>query len=351
MNKNFVINTTPVGEDHPAYIIAELSANHEQDLDLAFRTIEAMRDTGANAVKVQTFTPESMTLDSDKPWFKTREDSLWAGMRLYDLYKKGYTPWEWHEKLQKMTHDLGMDFFSSPFDIDSVDKLASINVPAYKIASFEITDIPLIRKVAGMGKPVIISTGVAEPSDIDLAVQTCKEEGLQDLALLKCTSAYPTPMEDVNLNNIRYIRDRYETVVGLSDHTLGTTVPVASVMLGAKVIEKHFVLDRNGNGLDKDFSLTPDEFGDMVKAVRDTEKAMGSLDYVVTDKMKSAKRSSRSLFATQDIKKGEAFSAENVKSLRPGMGLHPKYYQQLMGKEALIDIERGTPLELAHFSN
>ena len=227
------------------YIIAELSANHNQDFDIAIRTIQAMKDSGADAVKVQTYTPENMTMDSDKPWFQTRKDSLWAGQKLFDLYKKGATPWDWHEKMQKQANDLGLDFFSSPFDLDAVIRLEGLNVPAYKIASLEITDIPLIRAIARTGKPVILSSGIAEVDDIELALQTIRNEGTHQIALLKCTSAYPTPYSEINLNAIPLIQEKFNVIPGLSDHTLGIAVPVAAVAKGARIIEKHFILDKH----------------------------------------------------------------------------------------------------------
>ncbi len=331
-------------KDSPVYIIAELSANHEQNFDLAVETIKAMKDAGADAVKLQTYTPDSLTLDSDKPWFQTRKDSLWAGQKMYDLYKKGETPWDWHEKLQRLANELGMDFFSSPFDLHSVDLLESINVPAYKIASMEITDIPLIKKCAETGKPIIISTGAAMEEDIDLAVKTCLDAGNNQIALLKCTSAYPTPYNEVNLRQIVTLQKKYGVVVGLSDHTLGIEVPIASVVLGAKIIEKHFILSRDSNGLDKDFSLEPQEFKQMVTAIRNIEQAMGDGSFEPTEKIKSAIKFRRSLFAVQDIKKGEMFTSDNVRSLRPGLGLHPKYYYDILGRKATKDIERGDPL-------
>ncbi len=340
----FVIIHNFMFDNKKVYIIAELSANHESNFDLAARTIEAMKQAGADAVKLQTYTPDSLTLDSDKPWFKTREDSIWAGQKLYDLYKKGETPWHWHSKLQKLAHDLGMDFFSSPFDLKGVDLLESINVPVYKIASLEITDIPLIRKCAQTGKPIIISTGIATIEDIDLAVKTCKDAGNNQIALLKCTSAYPTPYNEVNLKQIQTIKEKYNVVVGLSDHTLGIEVPIASVVLGAKIIEKHFILSRDSNGLDKDFSLEPQEFKQMVDAIRNIEQAIGTAAIGIGEKAALAKKSGRSLFVVEDIKKGELFSEKNIRSIRPGLGLHPKHYWELLGKKAKTDIERGTPL-------
>jgi len=339
------INKTEISNNSKTYIIAELSANHEQNFDLAVETIKAMKDAGADAVKLQTYTPDSLTLDSDKPWFQTRKDSLWAGQKMYDLYKKGETPWEWHPKLQELAHKLGMDFFSSPFDLKGVDLLEQINVPAYKIASLEITDIPLIKKCAETGKPIIISTGAATIEDIDLAVETCKKAGNNQIALLKCTSAYPTPYNEVNLKQIQSLKEKYNVIVGLSDHTLGIEVPIASVVMGAKIIEKHFILSRNSNGLDKDFSLEPHEFKQMVNAIRNIEQATGDGSFDLTPKIETATKFRRSLFTVKNIRKGESFTSENIRSLRPGLGLHPKYYYEILGKTATQNIDKGEPLK------
>jgi pseudaminic acid synthase len=328
------------------YIIAELSANHCGELDIAVKTLKAMKESGADAVKLQTFMPESMTLDSKQPWFQTRKDSLWAGQKLFDLYKKAQTPWEWHKKLQDLANDLELDFFSSPFDFEAVEKLESINVPAYKIASFEITDTPLIQKVAQTGKPIIISTGIATEEDIQLALETCRNENNNQIALLKCTSAYPTPYDEINLKAIPLLEERFNVIPGLSDHTMGISVPVSAVALGAKIIEKHFILDKNLPSVDKDFSLNPAEFKEMVTAVRQTEQAMGTATLQLTEKAEKARQSRRSLFVIKNIKKGETISQENVKSLRPGMGLHPKYFQQIIGKRASRALDAGTPLKI-----
>jgi len=338
------INNTEINKNSRTYIIAELSANHEQNYDLAVETIKAMKDSGADAVKLQTYTPDSITLDSEKPWFQTRKDSPWAGQKMYDLYKKGETPWEWHLKLQKLANELGMDFFSSPFDFKGVDLLKSINVPAYKIASLEITDIPLIKKCAETNKPIIISTGAAKLEDIDLAVETCRNVGNNQIALLKCTSAYPTPYNEVNLNQIQFLKERYKTIVGLSDHTLGIEVPIAAVVLGTKIIEKHFILNRNSNSIDKEFSLEPQEFKQMVTAIRNIEQAIGNKDFEATSKINKATKFTRSLYAVSNINKGDIITKDNIRSLRPGLGLHPKYYFEILGKKAKANIEKGTPL-------
>lgn len=339
------INTHVIGDGHPVFIVAELSANHEQKFDLAVKTIHAMKEAGADAVKLQTYTPDSMTLDSELPWFQTRKDSIWAGQKLYDLYKKAYTPWNWHEKLQTVAENIGLEFFSTPFDIQAVLQLESIHVPAYKIASFEITDIPLITKVASTGKPVILSTGIAEEEDIQLAVDTCRQAGNNQIALLKCTSAYPSPLKEANLRTIPLMSKKYHTIIGISDHTLGITVPIGAIALGARIIEKHFVLDRKGRGLDREFSLEPDEFKLMVNSVRELEKALGEPTLELTEKMIEGKKSGRSLFAIRNISKGEKLTLENIRSLRPNRGLHPKHLTAILNKKASKNITVGTPLD------
>ncbi|MGK7394145.1 MAG: pseudaminic acid synthase [Candidatus Cyclobacteriaceae bacterium M3_2C_046] len=326
------------------YIIAELSANHNQDFDLTLKTIDAIKASGADAVKIQTFKPESMTLDLDHEIFRTRKDSLWAGQKLFDLFKKGAMPYEWQPKIKDYAQKLGLDFFSTPFDFEAVDFLEKMEVPAYKIASLEITDLPLIEYVAKKGKPVILSTGIASLADIELAVNTCRKAGNDQIALLKCTSAYPAPMDQVNLNNLISLQKLFNVTVGISDHTLSHVVPIAAVALGAKIIEKHFILDKSLDSLDQAFSLSPREFKQMVSAVRDTEKALGTPHYQVTEKMEKARISARSLYAVAHIQAGELFSAKNVKALRPGYGLHPRYYSRIIGKPAPEAIKKGTPL-------
>lgn len=331
------------------YIIAELSANHNNDFDLAVKTIEAMAKAGADAVKVQTYTADAMTIDvkdEDNPYFQPKDSGLWKGYRLYDLYTEASMPYEWQPKLQKISKDLGMDFFSSPFDIDGVDFLETLNVPMYKIASFEITDIPLIKHAASKMKPIIISTGLAEIEDIELAVQACREVGNNDITLLKCTSQYPATVEDANLLTIPDIKKRFGVKVGVSDHTLGSTVPVVAVSLGAKVIEKHFILERSQGGADAAFSMEPDEFAAMVEAVKEAEKALGEVVYEVTQPNKVRRRS---LFVVENIQKGETFTENNIRSIRPGHGLAPKYYTAVLGKKATQDIQRGRPLSKEHF--
>jgi pseudaminic acid synthase len=336
-------------KDSNLYIIAELSANHNNDFDLAVKTIEAMAKAGADAVKVQTYTADAMTIDvkdEDNPYFQPKDSGLWKGYRLYDLYTEASMPYEWQPKLQKISEDLGMEFFSSPFDIDGVDFLETMNVPKYKIASFEITDIPLIKHAASKMKPMIISTGLAEIEDIELAVQACREVGNNDITLLKCTSQYPATVEDANLLTMPDIKERFGVKVGVSDHTMGSTVPVVAVSLGAKVIEKHFILERSQGGADSAFSMEPDEFAAMVKAAREAEKALGQVVYEVTEPNKVRRRS---LFVVEDIKEGEVFTEKNVRSIRPGHGLSPKYYTDVVGKKATQDIKRGQPLSKDHF--
>ena len=332
------------GEEESVFIIAELSANHMQDFDVAVDTIHAINDSGADAVKFQTFTPDTITMDSDKSYFQIQQGTLWDGRTLHDLYKEAYMPWEWQPELKKIAEKLGLICFSSPFDKTAVDFLEEMDVPAYKIASFEITDIPLIEYTASKGKPVIISTGIAELSDIEMAVNACKRVGNHQIILLKCTSSYPAPMESMNLKTIPNMAEIFGATVGLSDHTIGSSVAVASVALGARVIEKHFILDKNMGGPDSEFSAEPEEFSAMVKAVRDVEKAIGDINYDLTeDKMKS-RNFSRSLFVVSDMEECEEFTEENLRSIRPGYGLHPKHLKDILGKKARRPIEKGTPL-------
>lgn len=349
--KNIIINNHVIGENFPTYIIAELSANHEQDFDLAVKTIEAMKEAGADAVKLQTYTAESMSLDSEKSAFMTDKDGLWKNQKLIDLYRKAETPYHWHKDLQKIALDLGLDFFSSPFDVPAVDFLETLNVPAYKIASLEIVDIPLLEAVAKTQKPIIISTGIANLSDIELAIKTIEKFGNNQIAILKCVSAYPTPLEEVNLKHISFLQKKFNKIIGLSDHSLGISIPVASVVLGAKIIEKHFILDKKGNGLDKYFSLNPEEFKAMVKNIREVETALGNFDYKLSKGSEYARRKMRSLFAVKNIKKGEELSLENIKSLRPNLGLAPKFQKEIIGKKAKIFIEKGTALDFSLFYN
>ena len=340
---NIKIGNKTIGEKEPVFIVAELSANHIQDFDVAVDTIHSIKDSSADAVKFQTFTPDTITVNSDKSYFQI-EGTLWHGRTLHDLYKEAYMPWEWQPELKRVAEKLGLACFSSPFDKTAVDFLEKMDVPAYKIASFEITDVPLIEYTASKGKPIIISTGIAELCDIEMAVNACKRAGNQQIILLKCTSSYPAPLESMNLKTIPNMVETFNKTVGLSDHTIGSSVAVASVALGAKLIEKHFILDKSLGGPDCEFSAEPEEFKVMVKAVRDVEKALGDISYDLTeDKMKS-RNFSRSLFVVSDMAEGDEFTDENIRSIRPGYGLHPKHLKNVLGKRARKHIEKGTPL-------
>lgn len=344
MSKSFKIKSKLISEKQSIFIIAEMSANHLQKFDNAVKIIKAAKEAGADAIKLQTYTPDTITIDCNNEYFQIKQGTLWDGQLLYELYKKAYTPWEWQPKLKEIAESEGLICFSSVFDKTAVDFLEGINVPAYKIASFEITDIPLIEYVASKGKPIIMSTGIATLSDIEEAVNACKRMGNEQIALLKCVSTYPTPLEDVNLRTIPNLADTFKTVVGLSDHTLGISVAIASVALGACIIEKHLTLDRKLGGPDAAFSLEPAEFKAMVKSVREVEKALGEVSYDLTEKIKKSREFSRSLFVVKDIKAGEIFTEENIRSIRPGYGLPPKYLKAILGKRASQDIKKGIPL-------
>ena len=333
-----------IGEKHPVFIIAEMSANHLQNYDRAVETIRKAKWAGADAIKLQTYTPDTITIDCDNKYFQIKQGTIWDGTTLYKLYEEAYTPWEWQPKLKEIAEEEGLILFSSPFDNTAVDFLEEMNVPAYKIASFEITDISFIEYIASKGKPIIISTGIATLSDIEEALAACKRMGNSQVALLKCTSAYPSPMEDINLKVIPNMKDTFNTVVGLSDHTLGHTVALGAVALGAKIVEKHFTLHRSDGGPDAKFSMEPDEFKEMVTNIRDLEKALGQVTYELTEKQKKSREHSRSLFVVKDIKKGEVFTHQNVKSIRPGFGLLTKHIGEIIGKRARCDIKKGTPM-------
>lgn len=326
------------------FIIAELSGNHCNDYDLALKSIHAAKEAGADAVKVQTYTADTMTLDVDDDMFRINQGNAWDGKHLYELYEEGSMPWDWQPKLKEEAEKLGLVFFSSPFDPSAVDFLEEMNIPVYKIASYEINDIPLLEKVAALGKPIIISTGIAGGEDIELAVKTCRESGNNQIMLLKCTSAYPAPYEKMNLLTMVDMKKRFNVEVGLSDHSTGATVPIAAVALGARVLEKHFILDKELEGIDQHFSMDPDEFAEMVQQVRNTEAALGKVDYEVGAAKQRERKFARSLFAVKDIKMGEQFTEENVRSIRPNDGLAPKYYSEVLGGKAKKELERGTPL-------
>jgi pseudaminic acid synthase len=335
-----------IGDNGKVFIIAELSANHNQDFEIAVRTIKAMKASGADAVKLQTYTPDTITLDCRNKYFKIKHDTIWDGKNLYDLYKEAYTPWEWQPKLKEIAEDEGLICFSSPFDKTAVDFLEKMNVPAYKVASFEITDIPLIEYIASKGKPVIISTGIATLEDINDSIEACRNAGNRDIALLKCTSAYPAPYDEANLLMIPDMKKKFNVIVGLSDHTLGSTVPLAAVALGARIIEKHFILDKKIGGPDAEFSMEPGDFKIMADEIRKVEKTLGNVNYELSDKMKKSREFSRSLFVVKDVEAGEIITEENIKSIRPGYGLHPKYFKEIIGKKFKEAVKKGTPLKM-----
>lgn len=329
------------GYTEKVFMVAELSANHNNDFELAVKTIKAMAASGADAVKVQTFKPDSLSININNQYFGPKKEGLWKGYRPYDLYAEAMMSWEWQPKLKEIAEKLGLAFFSSPFDFEAVDFLEKMKVSAYKVASLEITDIPLIKHIAKKGKPVIISSGAASLSDLELALNTCRGVGNNQLAVLKCTSEYPAPIEAANLQTIPNMRETLGVTVGISDHTMGSTVPIVSVALGAKVIEKHFILDRSLGGPDATFSMEPDEFSDMVTAVREAEKAIGTISYELKEKDIQRRRS---LFVYQDVEKGDEIRSENIKSVRPGYGLHPKHYDAIIGKKFNQHVAKGTPL-------
>lgn len=322
------------------FVIAELSANHNGSLYTALETIRAAKRAGADCIKLQTYTADTMTIDSDQDDFIIK-GTIWAGENLHKLYQQAYTPWEWHAEIMKVAREEGLICFSSPFDKTAVDFLETLDVPAYKIASFEITDIPLIEYVASKGKPVIMSTGIATKADIELALDACHRMGNTDIALLKCTSSYPAPIEEANMVMVADLAKKYNVITGLSDHTMGSTVPIVAVCHGAKIIEKHFILDRSIGGPDASFSMDEAEFTAMTKAVREAEAAIGKVDYTLTPKQQKGKDFSRSIYVAQDIKKGEVLTEENIRVVRPGFGLHPKYYKEMLGKPATRDASRG----------
>lgn len=344
MQQIIKINACKIGVGLPVYIVAELSANHRQQFDGAVKLVKAAKEANADAVKLQTYTPDTLTIQSTRPEFRIGGGTPWDGKTLYDLYAEAYMPWEWQPKLKKVADDLGIALFSTPYDKTAVDFLEEISVPAYKVASFEIVDTPLIEYIASKGKPIIISTGMATLAEIDEAVQAAKRAGASQIALLKCTSAYPAPPDEMNLHTIPQLVEAFGVPVGLSDHTLGITVPVAAVALGACIIEKHFTLSRSTPSPDSAFSLEPQEFKAMVEAIRTAEKALGEVRYEISEQEARSHAFRRSLFVVKDMKAGEVFSEENVRSIRPGYGLHPRYLKEVLGRQAAKDIKRGTPL-------
>ena len=340
---NIEINGRPIGSGLATYIVAELSSNHEQRYEDAVSMVHAAHEAGADAVKLQTYTADTITIDSDLAHFQIRS-GLWQGHTLYSLYEKAFTPWEWQPKLKALADELGIDLFSAPFDDTAVDFLESMEVPVFKVASFENVDLPLLRRIARTGKPIIMSTGMATLAEIAEAVQTIRDAGGAQLAILKCTSSYPASPEEMNLRTIPHMMEAFGVPVGLSDHTLGTAVPIAAVALGATLVEKHFTLSRDTPGLDNPFSLEPHEFKSMVDSIRDVEKALGGVRYQPTQGETRGRGNRRSLFVVQDIGAGEPFTCENVRSIRPGNGLHTRHLDDVIGRHASRDIQRGTPL-------
>lgn len=339
------IQNRAIGPGQPAYIVAELSANHHQEFDRAARLIQAAKDAGADAIKLQTYTPDTITIRSERKEFRIGGGTVWDGRSLYELYAEAFTPWEWQPKLKAMANAAGLALFSSPFDETAVDFLEHMGVPAYKVASFELVDIPLIKKMARTGKPLIMATGMATLEEIEEALVTARQAGAGGIALLKCTSAYPAPAEEMNLRTIPELADRFVVPAGLSDHTLGIAAPVTAVALGACIIEKHLTLSRADEGPDSTFSLEPHEFKAMVDAVRFAEKALGAVEFGPTGPEQASRVFRRSLFAVADIKRGESFTEHNVRSIRPGHGLHTRHLLEVLGRSATCDIEKGTPLE------
>lgn len=351
MDKEIYIGERLISEDAPVFIIAEMSANHLMDFDRAVAIMNAAKEAGADAIKIQTYTPDSITLNCEDSCFQITQGTIWDGTTLYKLYETAYTPWEWQPALKEKADEMGLIFFSSPFDLHSIDFLEKMGVPAYKVASPEITDIPFLKKIAGTGKPVIISTGIAYMADIELALRTCREAGNEKVILLKCTSAYPAPYEDINLKTIPSMKENFDCIVGLSDHTMGSAVAGAGVALGVKVVEKHLTLRRADGGADAAFSMEPEEFREMVDNIRRIEKALGKVTYDLSLKQKRTREHSRSLFVAKDMKAGEVFTPENLRSVRPACGLHTMYYEEILGKKITRDAKLGTPMswELVNF--
>ncbi len=347
MSNEIIIANKRIGAGFPVFIVAELSANHNQDFETARKSIEAIKKAGADAVKLQTYTPDTLTIDCQNDYFTVSGGTSWDGLTLYDLYRKAYTPWEWQPELKQYAESLGLVFFSTPFDQSAVDFLEKLNVPAYKIASFEIKDIPLIEYIASKGKPVIISTGIASLRDIYRVVRACRRKNNNRIILLKCTSSYPARIEDSNLRTLDDMSKRFRTFVGLSDHTIGLTVSLAATALGSKVIEKHFILNRNMGGPDSAFSSEPIEFRSMVDGIRQVERCLGGVNYSTGWEQKY-RQFARSLFVIKDIQQNERFSIENVRSIRPGYGMYPRLLSKIIGKRAATDIKRGTPLAKKH---
>lgn len=344
MNDHIEIRGRRIGPGAPTYIVAEISANHRQQYAEALKLVHAAKEAGADAVKLQTYTPDTLTIRSDREYFRVGGGTLWDGRTLYDLYQEAYMPWEWQPKLKGAAEGLGLDLFSSPFDPAAVDFLEGMSVPAYKVSSFEIVDIPLIERMARTGKPLLMSTGMATLEEIREAVDAARHAGAKEIALLKCNSAYPAPPEEMNLRTIPDMQKTFRVPVGLSDHTLGIAAPVAAVALGACIVEKHFTLSRSVPGLDSAFSLEPGEFRAMVGGVRTAEKALGEARYEPTPAEAKSRQFRRSLFVVKDMKEGEVFTSENVRSIRPADGLPPREIKKILGRKAKRDIAAGMPL-------
>ena len=345
MSTCFKINNRTIGRTHPTYIIAELSCNHNQNKDTALKLIEEAHKAGADAIKLQTYTQDTMTIDCSNQYFTDiLKGTLWEGETLYELYSRAYTPWEWHKELKDYANSLGMDLFSSPFDITAVDFLETLDIPVYKIASFEIVDHVLIKRIAQTGKPVIISSGMASFEELQEAVDLLRNNGCSQICMLKCTSAYPAKPSDANLVTMKDMAEKFNVITGLSDHTLGIEVPITAVALGARVVEKHFTLSRNCGSPDDAFSLTPSEFKQMVDSVRIIEKTIGKVTYGGVENESSSKKFRKSLFVVEDIAKGELLTNKNIRPIRPAVGMHTKYYYDILGKTSTQNIKRGTPL-------
>lgn len=338
------IENRKIGDGEPVFIIAEISCNHLQKKEYALKLIEEAKKAGADAVKFQTYTPDTITINCNNEYFQLK-DTIWKGKTLYELYQEAYTPWDWFPELSKKAKEEGLIFLSTPFDETAVDLLEELNVQVYKIASFEINHIPLIKKVARTGKPIIISTGIASIEDIELALETIRKEGNNQIILLKCTSAYPAPLDEMNLKTMQDMEKRFNVMSGLSDHTSGIIAPIVATSLGAKVIEKHFILDRKEGGHDAKFSIEPEEFKEMVQGIRDTEKIIGKINYEKGEETKKHTFVKRSIFVVKDIQEGEIFTNENIKVIRPGHGLEPKYYEDILGKKSKQNIKFGTPMK------
>jgi len=352
---NFIVKTLkgqrPIGPNHPVFIIAEMSANHGRDIRKAYKIIDEAAKAGVDAIKLQTYTPDTITIDSDKEYFQVKVNDAWKGQTLYSLYGKAYTPWEWQPKLKKYAESKALICFSTPFDNTAVDFLEKIKMPLYKVASFEVVDIPLLKRIGQTKKPVIISRGMSSLPELKLAINALRTNGCPSIAILHCISSYPAEYKEMNLKTIPDLAKKFRTVVGISDHSPGITVPISSIALGASIIEKHITLSRKDGGPDAAFSLEPHEFKNLVDSIRNTENAMGKPSYGAGTKELENIVFRKSLFVVEEIKKGQKFTAQNIRSIRPGHGLEPKYYDRVIGKLAKIDLEKGTPLKMKQIKN